>query len=63
MVDRQLAGLSGEILLEVRTRGDEQMTVLWCVYHIVEHFGMHTGQILSMTKALVGELAPAAESR
>ncbi|TMQ63203.1 MAG: DinB family protein [Candidatus Eisenbacteria bacterium] len=32
-----------------------QLTVLWCVYHIIEHFAMHTGQILSMTKALVGE--------
>ena len=60
-VDRQLAGLSGEALLEVRTARNEKVTVLWCVYHIVEHFAMHTGQILSMTKALVGELRPAPE--
>ena len=57
-VDRPLAELSGEILLEVRTTRKEQLSVLWCAYHIVEHFAMHTGQILSMTKALVGELAP-----
>ena len=33
---------------------DERVTVLWCVYHIVEHFGMHTGQVLTMTKAMIG---------
>ena len=56
-VDRELAGLSGGALLEVRTSHDEKLTVLWCVYHMVEHFAMHTGQILSMTKAFVGELS------
>src|SRR6267142_5545676 len=55
-VDRQLAELPGEALLGVRTTHGEKLTVLWCVYHIVEHFAMHTGQILSMTKAFVGEL-------
>lgn len=55
-VDRQLAGLTAETLLEVRATRDEKLTVLWCVYHLIEHFAMHTGQILSMTKALVGEL-------
>lgn len=55
-VDRVLAGLRESDILEVRARGDEEYTVLWCVYHIVEHFGMHTGQILSMAKAMVGDL-------
>ena len=59
-VDRRLAELSAETLLEKRTSHDEEVTVLWCVYHIVEHFSMHTGQILSMAKALVGELRPSA---
>jgi len=59
-VDRRLAELSAETLLEKRTSRDEEVTVLWCVYHIVEHFSMHTGQILSMAKALVGELRPSA---
>jgi len=54
-VDQRLADLSHETLLEKRTSEDEELTVLWCVYHIVEHFSMHTGQILTMTKALVGE--------
>ena len=62
-VDRQLAGLTGEALLEVRATRDEKLTVLWCIYHLVEHFAMHTGQILSMTKALVGELRPACSPR
>lgn len=60
-VDRRLGKLSGETLLETRTAREETITVLWCVYHLVEHFAMHTGQILSMTKALVGELTPAIE--
>ena len=60
-VDRVLAALPGESLLETRTRHDEQLTVLWCVYHMVEHFAMHTGQINSMTKALVGALTPVAD--
>jgi len=59
-VDQRLKNLSSEALLVTRTSHDEETTVLWCVYHIVEHFAMHTGQILTMTKAIVGELAPAA---
>jgi uncharacterized damage-inducible protein DinB len=59
-VDQRLAELSAETLLEERISHDEEPTVLWCVYHIVEHFSMHTGQILSMAKALVGELRPSA---
>ena len=59
-VDREVAKLSANTLLEPRTSHEEKSTVLWCVYHIVEHFSMHTGQILTMTKALVGDLAPAA---
>jgi len=55
-VDQKLASVADESLLEVRTTRDERFTVLWCVYHIVEHFSMHTGQILSMAKSLVGEL-------
>jgi uncharacterized damage-inducible protein DinB len=54
-VDRVLENLAPEKLLESRTARGEQVTVLWSVYHIVEHFGMHTGQILTMTKAIVGE--------
>ena len=55
-VDRRLAILSSDALLEKRSTYGEEPTVLFCVYHIVEHFSMHTGQILSMSKALVGEI-------
>ena len=56
-VDRRLAELPGEKLLEMRTSHGDQLSVLWCVYHLVEHFSMHTGQILTMTKAMVGEIS------
>ena len=57
-VDRLLAELPIAVLLDERTVREQRATVLWCVYHIVEHFSMHTGQIISMTKALVGDLPP-----
>ena len=56
-VDRRLAGVRAETLLETRKARDEEFTVLWCVYHIVEHYSYHTGQILSMTKGMIGEIA------
>ena len=56
-VDRFLAEMSAGILLDERTVREERATVLWCVYHIVEHFSMHTGHIISMTKALVGDVS------
>ena len=31
------------------------VTVLEAVYHVVEHFSMHTGQILFATKLLTGQ--------
>jgi uncharacterized damage-inducible protein DinB len=30
------------------------VTVLEAIYHVVEHFGMHTGQIILLSKARVG---------
>jgi uncharacterized damage-inducible protein DinB len=56
-VDRLLAELPVAVLLDERAVREQRATVLWCVYHIVEHFSMHTGQIISMTKALVGDLS------
>lgn len=56
-VDRLLAELPAVVLLDERKAREERATVLWCVYHIVEHFSMHTGQIISMTKALVGNVS------
>jgi uncharacterized damage-inducible protein DinB len=31
------------------------VTVLEAIYHVVEHFSMHTGQIIFATKLLTGE--------
>ena len=35
-----------------RTQGE--VTVLWAVLHGVEHFAMHTGQIITLTKLRTG---------
>lgn len=32
-----------------------EVTVLEAIYHVVEHFSMHTGQIIFATKLLTGE--------
>ena len=55
-VDQKLASLPDESLLEIRTTRDERFTVLWCVFHIVEHFSMHTGQIMLLAKMFKGDL-------
>jgi uncharacterized damage-inducible protein DinB len=50
-VDRVLAALDKSTLLEQRQSGkDENVTVLWAVMHALEHFAMHTGQIILITK-------------
>ena len=48
--DSILARLRPEELLEVRKSAYEEVTVLWAVYHAVEHFAMHTGQIIMLAK-------------
>ncbi len=44
------AALTGQ-----RTIQGYQVDVLEAVYHVVEHFAMHAGQIMFATKALTGE--------
>jgi len=39
-----------ESLSSRRQIQDDDVTVLEAIYHVVEHFGMHTGQIISLTK-------------
>ncbi len=39
---------------ETRTIQGQEVTVLEAVCHVVEHFSMHTGQIVHMTKARTG---------
>lgn len=53
-VDDVLATLRVEQLLEPRLIQGYDTTVLGAVYHVVEHFAMHTGQIILLTKARTG---------
>jgi hypothetical protein len=56
-VDRELATLDEAKLLEHRPESeDEEKTVLWAVVHAAEHFSMHTGQIILITKLRTASL-------
>jgi uncharacterized damage-inducible protein DinB len=48
--DEVLARVEPEVLLERRQTPWEDVTVLWAVYHAVEHFAMHAGQIIMLAK-------------
>jgi uncharacterized damage-inducible protein DinB len=46
-----LAGLDAATLEETRTIQGRQTNVLSAIYHVVEHFSGHTGQLILMAKA------------
>ncbi len=48
--DSVLAGLTAEDLERSITIQGRDTTVLGAIYHVVEHFAMHTGQIVLLTK-------------
>ena len=50
-VDSVLAGLTSDDLARRCTVQERENTVLSAIYHVVEHFAMHTGQIVLLTKA------------
>ena len=54
--DGVLGRLDVEVLLERRQARGEEVTVLLAVYHAVEHFSMHTGQIILLAKMRSGGL-------
>ena len=54
--DEVLAGIDAGALLERRQSPWEEVTLLWAVYHAVEHFSMHTGQIIMLSKMRSGDL-------
>lgn len=54
--DRVLAGITSARLLEARKIQGHDVTVLEAIYHVVEHFSMHTGQIILLTKTWKGDL-------
>jgi len=49
--DAVLAQLSADDLTRPCTIQGRETTVLAAIYHVVEHFAMHTGQIVLLTKA------------
>jgi hypothetical protein len=53
--DGVLSGIDGHALLERRSIQGYEVNVLEAIYHVVEHFGMHTGQIILLAKARVEE--------
>jgi len=53
--DAVIAGLTDEQLMETKTIQGYELTVLRAVYHVVEHFGGHTGQILWAVKNRTGQ--------
>ncbi|MBK5186856.1 MAG: DUF1572 family protein [Gemmatimonadaceae bacterium] len=53
--DVVLAELDPAVLLERRQIRGREVTVLWAIVHAVEHFAMHTGQIITLTKLRTGK--------
>ena len=53
--DAALARISRAALAEPRTIQGREVTVLEAIYHVVEHFGMHTGQIAYISKLRTGK--------
>jgi len=53
-VDQFLARMPLDTLEEDRTIQGMEVTVFEALYHVVEHFSMHVGQILYLSKARLG---------
>jgi uncharacterized damage-inducible protein DinB len=53
-IDGVLASLAPAALLERRRIQGHDVAVLGAVFHVVEHFSTHTGQIVLLTKMLKG---------
>ena len=53
--DEVLSRIGGNTLLDRRSIQGYDVNVLEAIYHVVEHFGMHTGQIILLAKARVGQ--------
>lgn len=53
--DEVLSAVTAEELSRRRKIQGYDVTVLEAIYHVVEHFSMHTGQIILLSKARVGE--------
>lgn len=53
--DEVMSAIGAEDLLRRRHIQGYDVTVLEAIYHVVEHFGMHTGQIILLSKARLGQ--------
>lgn len=53
--DEVMSAVDPNELLSRRQIQGYDVTVLDAIYHVVEHFGMHTGQIILLSKARVGQ--------
>lgn len=51
-VERVLRSLDPATLLERRSIQGSDVDVLQAIFHVTEHFSMHTGQIILLTKLL-----------
>jgi len=51
-VEQVLANLDSSVVLEKRTIQGKDVEVLEAIFHVTEHFSMHTGQIILLTKML-----------
>jgi uncharacterized damage-inducible protein DinB len=53
-VDRVLSGFDSKRILEQHLIQGTEVTALEAIFHVVEHFSMHTGQIILISKMLTG---------
>ena len=54
-VDTVLDNIDPELILNHHHIQGTEVTALEAVFHVVEHFSMHTGQVILITKTLTGE--------
>ncbi len=47
--------LDPNVLSEKRVIQHKEVSVFYAVYHVVEHFSMHTGQIIQIAKERTGK--------
>jgi uncharacterized damage-inducible protein DinB len=52
--DEVMRAVGADELVSRRQIQGYDVTVLEAIYHVVEHFGMHTGQIIMLSKARLG---------
>lgn len=55
VADEVLANLDPTLLTECRKIQGREVTILRAIYHVVEHFSMHAGQIILLTKMRIGK--------